>query len=359
MNAAEQTQHGPGGRWLLLIHQLPPKPDYFRVKTWRRLQRAGAVAIKNSVYVLPCTDQAGEDFQWIRREIVAGGGEASVCRASFVDGLSDSQIEALFRSARDAEYADLTRQAEDALHAAPAGQRLEGPARAELEAALARLRRRASEISATDFFGAPGRQAAQGALERIEIRLRPPTPRARTREAGVRPGPGRVWVTRRGVYVDRIASAWLIRRFIDPKARFRFVATDHRPAPGEIRFDMFEGEYTHEGDRCTFETLAARFAPADPALAAIGEMIHDIDCKDARFGRPETPGLERLIAGIARAHPDDDGRLASGGAVLDALYESFSGGTSAARPGAAPGTPRTGGSRRSRASRRSGLPRTG
>jgi len=289
---------------------------------------------------------------------VAGGGEASVCRAAFVDGLSDTQIEGLFRTARDADYADVTRQAEDALRTAPTGLRLEGPARAELEAALARFRRRASEISAADFFGAPGRPAAASALERIEVRLRPPAAKSRNL-AGARPGRGRVWVTRRGVYVDRIASAWLIRRFIDPRARFRFVAVDHRPAPGEIRFDMFEAEYTHEGDRCTFETLAARFAPADPALAAIGEMVHDIDCKDARFGRPETPGLERLIAGIARAHPEDEGRLASGGAALDALYESFSGETSAARPGAAPGTPRTGGSRRSRASRRSGRPRTG
>ncbi|MGE5230501.1 MAG: chromate resistance protein ChrB domain-containing protein [Deltaproteobacteria bacterium] len=359
MTPAEGAPGAVGGRWLLLIHQLPPKPDYFRVKIWRRLQRAGAVAIKNSVYVLPCTDQAGEDFQWIRREIVAGGGEASVCRASFVDGLSDAQIEALFRAARDADYADVAQQAEDFLRTAPAGPRLEGAARAELEAGLARLRRRASEISAADFFGAPARQVAEAALERIEVRLRPPARKSRTREAGVRPGPGRVWVTRRGVYVDRIASAWLIRRFIDPKARFRFVAPDHRPAPGEIRFDMFEAEYTHDGDRCTFETLATRFVPADQALAAIGEMVHDIDCKDARFGRPETPGLERLIAGIARGHPEDEARLASGVAAFDALYESFSGGTSAARPGAAPGTPRTRGSRRSRASRRSGLPRTG
>lgn len=344
-----------GGRWLLLIHQLPPKPDYFRVKIWRRLQRAGAVAIKNSVYVLPCTDQAAEDFQWIRREIVAGGGEASVCRASFVDGLSDAQIEALFRAARDADYADVAQQAEDAVRTAPAGSRLEGPARAELEAALARLRRRASEISAADFFGAPARRVAETALDRIETRLRPPAPKARkaaaAAAAGARPAPGRVWVTRRGVYVDRIASAWLIRRFIDPKARFRFVAADERPGAGEIRFDMFEAEYTHEGDRCTFETLAARFAPDDAALRAIGEMVHDIDCKDARFARPETPGLERLIAGIARSQPRDEDRLAGGAAALDALYEAFSGGTWAARPGGAPRTPRTRGSRRSRASR--------
>ena len=326
MSPGERSAGAVGGRWLLLIHQLPPKPDYFRVKIWRRLQRVGAVAIKNSVYVLPCTDQAAEDFQWVRREIVAGGGEASVCQASFVDGLSDAQIESLFRAARDAEYAEVAQQAEDLLRTAPAGKRLEGPPRADLESAVARLRRRTGDISAADFFGAPARRVAEGALERIETRLRPPKQKAsKSDKAGARPRAGRVWVTRRGVYVDRIASAWLIRRFVDPKARFHFVGPDERPAAGEIRFDMFEAEYTHEGDRCTFETLVARFAPADSALQAIGEMVHDIDCKDGKFTRPETPGLERLIAGIARAHRKDEARLERGAAALDALYESFAG----------------------------------
>ena len=322
MSRPERSPRVIGGRWLLLIHQLPPKPDYFRVKIWRRLQRVGAVAIKNSVYVLPGTDQASEDFQWIRREIVAGGGEASVCQASFVDGLSDAQIEMLFRTAREADYADVAEQADALLKAAPVS-RFDGPQRAELDASLARLRRRVAEISATDFFGAPARQVADKALERIEARLRPSLRRPKRGAAGARPRMGRVWVTRRGVHVDRIASAWLIRRFIDPKARFRFVAPDHTPAAGEVRFDMFEGEYTHEGDRCTFEMLVAQFAPADQALRAIGEIVHDIDCKDAKFGRPETPGFERLIAGIARAQRKDEDRLARGAGALDALYESF------------------------------------
>jgi hypothetical protein len=133
-------------------------------------------------------------------------------------------------------------------------------------------------------------------------------------------------VTRSGVHVDRIASAWLIRRFIDPKARFRFVAShDARTAPGELRFDMFEAEYTHEGDRCTFETLVARFGLADAGLAVIGELVHDIDCKDGKFGRSETAGLERMIAGVVRRHTGDDARLERGAAVLDDLYEAFRG----------------------------------
>jgi hypothetical protein len=317
----------PGGRWLLLIHQLPPKPDYFRVKIWRRLQRIGAVAIKSSVYVLPYTDQATEDFQWLRREIVAGGGEASVCQAAFVDGLSDGQIEALFRAQRDAEYAELTRAA-DGLEQGDGGGR-------EWDAEASRLERRLAEIVSLDHFGAAGRKVAEAALARARERRKPPA-RAAARATPPRQAPKRAgahsWVTRAGVHVDRIASAWLIRRFIDPAARFRFVATQtHTPAPNELRFDMFEAEYTHEGDHCSFETLVARFGLKDPALVAIGELVHDIDCKDGKFGRDETAGLERVISGIVRRHAADEDRLERGGAVLDELYVAF-GGSSGTRP---------------------------
>jgi len=304
---------------LLLIHQLPPKPDYFRVKIWRRLQRIGAVAIKNSVYVLPHTDQASEDFQWLRREIVAGGGEASVCQAAFVDGLSDGQIEALFRTQRDAEYAELARAATEVVRESGGG------GGSESSGEVARLERRLAEIVALDHFGAPGRRVAETALKRARQRHRPAGPRAAASRP-TRPVHGRSWVTRGGVHVDRIASAWLIRRFIDPKARFRFVAAqDARTAPDELRFDMFEAEYTHQDDRCTFETLVARFGLADPGLTAIGELVHDIDCKDGKFGRSETAGLERMISGIVRRHAGDEARLERGAAVLDDLYEALGG----------------------------------
>ena len=314
-----------GGRWLLLIHQLPPKPDYFRVKIWRRLQRIGAVAIKNSVYVLPYTDQATEDFQWIREEIVGGGGEASVCRAAFVDGLSDQQIETLFRTARNAEYAELAEVA-DTLAAQPDG---EGPP--PRPAQTARLERRLREITEVDHFGAAGRQPLETMLARLKAR---PRSRARAADARDRSLTRRTWVTRAGVHVDRIASAWLIRRFIDRDAKFEFVAHDRGPvAAGMLRFDMFEAEYTHEGDRCTFETLLARCGLDDHALRAIGEMVHDVDCKDGKFGRDETPGFERLIAGIVKRNASDAARLERGAALLDDLYESFGG---AGKPGRRP-----------------------
>jgi hypothetical protein len=140
------------------------------------------------------------------------------------------------------------------------------------------------------------------------------------------PGPlqGRIWVTREGVQVDRIASAWLIRRFIDAEARFRFVpGTGYKPQPGELRFDMFEGEFTHRGDRCTFEVLLGHAGLDDAALKAIGEIIHDIDLKDDKYGRAETAGVKSLISGIATPGADDEQRLARGAVLLDGLYDSF------------------------------------
>ena len=132
------------------------------------------------------------------------------------------------------------------------------------------------------------------------------------------------WVTRKDVHIDRIASAWLIRRFIDPKAQFKFTAVrDYRPKAGEVRFDMFEAEYTHEGDRCTFETLLARAGLRDRALRAIGEIVHDIDCKDEKFARKEVAGVAALVRGLTRAYPDDATRLERGAASFDDLYASL------------------------------------
>src|SRR5215831_15843228 len=140
-------------RWLLLIHQIPPKPEYLRVKIWRRMQRMGAVAVKNSVYVLPKNEEALEDFQWVLREIVEGGGEGSICEAGFVDGLSDSDIEAMFRSARDADYSAIAEEARELGLGLPAlGRKLEPEQRGQLESDVTRLRRRLGEVVAIDFF---------------------------------------------------------------------------------------------------------------------------------------------------------------------------------------------------------------
>jgi len=313
-------------RWLLLIHQIPPKPDYLRVKVGRRLQRVGAVAVKNSVYALPDSEQSLEDFQWVRAEIVDGGGDASICRAEFVDGLTGDGIRQIFRTARDADFAAIATAARDRWAAARARPRDATGARPDDE--LTKLRRRFAAVAAIDYFESAERLAAKEAIEILEAELEPDrviSTSARAPRMSRADYTGRTWVTRRNVFVDRMASAWLIRRFIDPDARFRFVADEgYRPARGEVRFDMFDGEFTHEGDRCTFEALVDRFMPNAVALRTLGEVIHDIDLKDDKFAREEAAGIERVIAGIARAYADDDERIERSRQLFDELYAAFS-----------------------------------
>ena len=292
-------------RWLVLIHHLPPKPDYLRVKVRRKLQRIGAVALKNSVYVLPATDEALEDFQWLRREITAEGGEAMLLNSDFLEGVPNGVLEQMGREERDREYHELV----DSVNALTTAS----------EADIARLRRQLADIVKRDHFGASGRDAAEFAVRSLG-RQEP----VATKEA-VLGRKGATWVTRPGIKVDRMACAWLIRRWIDQDATFRFASGDH-PAndPHEIKFDMFDGGFTHIGDRCTFEVLIHHFGLSDPALTVIAEVVHDIDVKDEKFARPETDGIAALIDGIVTTVPDDNDRLEAGAQLFERLYAALS-----------------------------------
>src|SRR5205809_4860875 len=325
MNAG--TQRTLALSWLLLIHQLPAKPAYLRVKIWRRLQGIGAIAVKNAVHALPASEGAQEDFEWLLREIVEGGGEAFRCETRLIDGLSDEDVRKLFDQARDEDYEKIAKDAR--ILTKSLRPKMKAGAINDLRAQVARLRKRLADVVSVDFFGAIGRETAEGVIKNLEARLN--EGEAVTEKATVDSGTStfgtlrnRTWVTRQGVYVDRIASAWLIRRFIDPEAHFKFVSgKGYRPNEGELRFDMFEAEFTHEGDKCTFEVLLERSALKDPALRAIAEIIHDIDLKDSKFGRTEVAGIRTLIEGISIATKDDSERIARGTEVFNDLYEYF------------------------------------
>lgn len=310
-------------RWLLLVHQIPAKPDYLRVKVGRRLAKIGAVALKKTVYVLPHTDAAREDFEWVRSEIAGGGGDAMVIDAGLSAGVSDADVEDLFRRARDTDYAALAEIVRGRLRTI-GRKRIAEERRRALLVEVARLEKQLDEVIAIDFFGAPSREPTRAVLVELRKRLEPavvdaPVPS----DPSVRPS-GATWVTRAGVHVDRIASAWLVRRFIDPRARFKFVPPKgYVPEPGELRFDMEHAEHTHEGDECTFEVLVRRFSIATPGVRALAEIVHDIDLKDGKFSRPETEGVATMIAGIALLHRDDDERIAAGSALLEALLTAF------------------------------------
>ncbi|MEP6621485.1 MAG: chromate resistance protein ChrB domain-containing protein [bacterium] len=319
-------------RWLLLIHQIPPKPDYLRVKIGRRLQRIGAIPIKNSVYALPARPESYEDFQWIVREIAESGGDAFISEAVLGDGLTNEAVREKFDGSRNADYAEILVDAKALLKATratakarrgAASQKLD--ARRPLEQELAKLRRRYEAASAIDFFGASGQEVTAAALAEIQDSLRQNSTGVPDRTTDS-PHDGATWVTRRDVHVDRIASAWLIRRFIDRHPTFRFVdPVRYAHRDGELRFDMFEAEYTHMGDACTFETLVSTFVPEDAALQEIAEVVHDVDCKDAKFRREEAPGLARVVAGVVARWAKDEERTTRGAELFESLYAAFGG----------------------------------
>ncbi len=298
--------------WLLLLHQIPPKPAYLRAKIMRRLGQVGALAVKNSAYLLPEKEDTREDFEWIAEEIREGGGAAWLFRVEALSGLTREEMEESFRNLRAADYTELIQSARALLSDEPNG---------DLPYATARLTERAEQVKKIDFFHCALGDEWEAVMNQLRERER----------QGAADEPmaleqGRIWVTRTGVKVDRIGSAWLIRRFIDPHATFRFVdVSGYQHAAPEIRFDMYGGEFTHEGPLCTFEVLAARhnLAGQYPALQSVAEIVHDIDLKDTKYQRLETAGFSRMLEGLFVSTPSDEQRLERGSLLFDAIYESF------------------------------------
>lgn len=307
----------PHSEWIALLHQLPTKPPYLRVKIWRRLQAIGAVAIKNAVHVLPKATEHEATFVELLNEIVANGGEAILIDLRLLAGTTDEDVRSLFDGARDTDYDEITQSARRLLETGPASG-----------TEIARLQKRLGEVTTLDYFGAPGRRAAETALAELDRRRYDHPDVSRSQPLAEQPLDlkSKVWVTRSGVHVDRIACAWLIRRFVDPEAAFKFVdARSYLPGPGELRFDMAEAEFTHEEGRCSFETIVLRAGLTDdPALVAIGEIIHDLDIADGKFNRPETPGMGAILSGVCASCDDDFQRIAQAGEALNQFHAFFS-----------------------------------
>lgn len=319
---------GKAPAWLLLVHQLPTSPSRDRVKTWRRLQQLGAVAIRNAVYVLPDSPQAREDFEWMKAEITASHGEASVFAAATIDSLTDDDIVAAFRLDRERAYRAIDEDARHLVGSWPHARTAKGTDRRPLQRAVRQLQGRFAQVAALDFFGASGRAEAEAALERIEGMV---STRAsgllRGAEAALRPEDYRrkTWLTRPRPGIDRSGSAWLIRRFIDPEARFAF-GDGPAVAPKAIPFDMYDVEFSHHGDRCTFEVLSGRFGIVDRAVVRLGRLVHDLDLKETRFNVPEAPAVGRLVDGLRQTFPRDDELLEHGMVLFEALYRSYGSG---------------------------------
>jgi hypothetical protein len=315
-------------RWLILAHHIPPKPGYLRTKISKRLAAHGAIGLKNALYVLPDRDETRESFSWLVKEIEDGGGRAFLSSGVFFLGITDDQVKALFKAARNADYELLAQNAKAVLHKLPAMEKDWEASRASAFESLRDLSSRYDELRNKDFFGAPARDSVEGILSAIERRVfqrdKSMAGEAELESRKIEDCRGRIWITRKHIHIDRIASAWLILRFFDDQARFKFVSSKaYKPKTDEVRFDMFEAEFTHEGDKCTFEVILGRLNLDDRALTAIAEVIHDLDLKDAKYGRPEAQGFSAILSGITLRYEADEERLSRGTQLLDDLYRYF------------------------------------
>ncbi|MDO8094153.1 MAG: chromate resistance protein, partial [Candidatus Brocadiales bacterium] len=298
-----------GYKWTLLVHQMPPKPTSGRVKVWRRLQSIGAMPIKDSVYILPLTKEAYEDFQWIREEIIAQKGDATIFKVDSIEGINDEDIINRFQRARDKDYDEIaskTLSLKKNIEVSIKKYRTSTIQKERYETELKKLKARLNEVISLDYFQAPNREKTENAITNcngIIEGLKVSQEKALPVEKG---SPIKIynknefqiktWVTRKGLHIDRIASGWLIRRFIDKGAKFFFIAEDDIVKNG-IGFDVYNVEFSHHGEDCTFETLLKRFDLKDPALVQIAEIVHDIDLKDGKFGRAEAAGINQIIIG--------------------------------------------------------------
>ena len=314
-------------RWLLFIHQLPSQPSNLRVTTWRRLQQIGAIPLKQAVYALPDTGDAREDFEWLKTEVKAAGGDATVFAADNVDAWSDDALVEEFRRARQDTYDGLTRDVEQALTRASNARRPKGTRAPALRRLLDIFRERLVAVEKIDFFGSAGRDRVLTMLRQLEDRIagpgRPPAPAEAGSSGRMASFQGRLWITRPRPGVDRMASAWLIRRFIDRQARFGFAADRELVPDHGVPFDMFGVEFSHQGEGCTFETLCSVFGIDGPALSRIAAIVHDLDLKDGRFGAPECSTVSAMIEGLQLAYQHDDALLEQGMTLFDSLYRSF------------------------------------
>ena len=300
--------------WILLLYGLPTRQNAGRVQLWRKLKKFGALQLKTSAYVLPDEPRHYERFQWLATQIRDDGGEATLIKVSEIEGLPHEKVVQLFNDARTKDYAELTSALSEFVR-----ENKKRPSDSYVHD-LEKFQTRFHELREMDYYQCPKAHDAQMLLreaESIPQKKTRPAPRLHRRNFS-----RRQWLTRSRPEIDRVASAWLIRKFIDTEARFVF-STLQKDHPDAIPYDMFEVEFTHHGDDCTFETLTKRFEIEDNAVQAIAEMVHDADLEDDKFKRAECLGLQRVLKGFAKLDYSDERILEKGFELLDALYATL------------------------------------
>lgn len=294
-------------KWLLLVFSLPAKRATQRVEVWRKLRRIGALPLGSSGYLLPQAPANHEHFEWLAASVRKYKGQASVIQVESIDDLPSGELMKRFIEARTRDYESLARDIAKAVRAKNKNAR------------LGRLRRHLQEITDIDFFRSPMR----GRVEMLLARASDPHPVPARSMRRKKEFAGRTWVTRPRPGIDRVSSAWLITKFIDPRAKFAF-ADQPDNLPQAVPFDMFQaGGFGHRGDDCTFETLRKEFNIRDRRVSVIAEVIHDTDLSDGKFGRAEGEGLDKVLIGWSQQGISDEELLRRGMELIEGLYHSI------------------------------------
>jgi len=309
-------------RWLTLLTTLPPTPTRHRVGVWRKLQRMGAVRLRGAGWILPENPETTELFQWLVQEIHSVRGEATLLRVDRVEPITDKDIVGLFHKTRAVEYHVVIEGCREILRHLDRYQTHHRRGIPKLRTKLDAMKRELDRVQGIDYLKAPAGERARSVWETTAKRLRavesrPHAPRGQRR--GALPPRGSTWVTRPRPHIDRIASAWLIKRFYDPEAKFEFADAADAARKG-TPFDVLGAEFGHHGDDCTFETLVKRFGIKDRRVKVIAEIVHEADLHDGKFTRNEAAGVDLAINGLVEAVPDDHDLLARGTALFDGLY---------------------------------------
>jgi hypothetical protein len=317
-------------KWLFLVHQVQTPNSRERVRVWRLTKKVGTILYRNSVYVLPYSKERLEDFHWLCQQIRDSKGEASVFVSEAGDAGEDRALRELFVNASEKEYLAL----ESKVQAFEERQRelkrtpsLSLTQVRALEKGLRQIEETFREVSRVDFFRQPSAGKIERRLKNLRISVAQAEPQKEGTQKLARHAPteyrGKTWATRAHIHIDRLCSAWLIRRFIDPRAKFVFGPEEKLPR-NAILFDVLGTEFTHKGDRCTFETLLESFRLKDGALSSLAELVHEIDLKDQKFNRPESAGLDMVVRSISDSTHNDQKTLEVGSRLLDAIFVRLS-----------------------------------
>ncbi len=317
--------------WLLFFYSVPSRPVNNRMRIWRKLIKSGAVQFKGAVYILPYCEENHEFFMWLASEVAFMKGESAFIRTDAIETMDDNEIIAVFNRQRERDYGNVQKHIDELEIKTNSIQKGAGIQNIKkLLEHLAKYSKEFEEVKKIDFFSSKAGVILHKKIESLKAALKnisgaktdkqPPSIIPRR----IEDYHSRMWATRKNPFVDRMASAWLIKKLIDSKASFKFIDERDLNDLGKeiVTFDIRSGEFTHIGDMCTFEVLVKSFGIKDRAVKKIAWIVHDIDIKDDKYTAPEAKGIEEILTGIRKAAKGDADALERGMAVFEMLYAS-------------------------------------